>query len=105
MENQNSSKKGLIYWQGHVEAYLKSGLNQREYCRENNISYWSFNPWKRKLASQCNELYEIPTQTVQSLTSKTKQIEIIISDKIKVTIPEGFSGNTLRNVLCVLGAL
>jgi hypothetical protein len=105
MKNKRSPRKGLPYWEGHVKAYQKSGLTQREYCRQNNISYWSFNPWKRKLESESSELCEIPIQTVQSLSSETKHIEIIISEKLKVTIPESFSKSTLRDVLSVLEVL
>lgn len=105
MNNKKLSKKSQPYWQRHVEAYQESGLTQREYCRQNNISYWSFNPWKRKLESESSELCEIPIQTVQGLSSETKHIEIIISEKLKVTIPESFSKSTLRDVLSVLEVL
>lgn len=32
----------LAFWRGHSEAWKLSGLTQREYCEEHNISLKSF---------------------------------------------------------------
>jgi len=37
------------FWQGHIEAWMKTSLSQADYCRQEHISKSRFNYWKRKL--------------------------------------------------------
>jgi hypothetical protein len=103
MKSTRTAEEKAKYWETEVEAYRKSGLNQREYCRQKGISYWSFNPWKRKLENKDNKPQEIPPSLISSLSPQNKQIELILEDRIKISIPDNFSEGTLRNILNILG--
>lgn len=93
------------YWENHVKSFRKSGLSQRDYCKRNNISYWSFNPWKRKIeTSGILEFQQIPAEIIQSQTSGDKNIQIIIHNRLRITIPHDFSENALRKILQIVGA-
>ena len=105
MKKSRRSDENVKYWYSHLEAYRESGLSQREYCRRNKISYWSFNSWKRRLESNNKNLQEVPSNVVQSLSSVNNKIEIILGDRIKITIPPGFSEETLRDILHIIGVL
>lgn len=105
MKNSRSKKKSKSYWQPHVEAQSQSGLTQREYCRQNNISYWSFNSWKRKLEKETNEFHEISPDRIPDLSTDEKQIQITLKNQHIISIPNGFSKDTLRDILTVLGEL
>jgi hypothetical protein len=89
----------------HIEAYRKSGLSQKEYCRQKGISYWSFNSWKRRLESGIHKAQEIPKEIIRSLSIEYKQIELILEDRMRISIPDRFSAETLRNVLNILGKI
>lgn len=102
MKSSSSTDKGRSFWQKHVKAHANSVLTQREYCRQNNISYWSFNPWKRRIENEGFEFHEISPKIIRNLASENKQIEIIVNDAIKISVPEGFSATTLRDILHVL---
>ncbi len=39
-------------WQFHIDAWETSDLTRAEYCRQENISLWSFIDWRKKLKSQ-----------------------------------------------------
>ncbi len=39
----------LAFWRGHSEAWKLSGLTQREYCEEHNISLKCFGNWRAQL--------------------------------------------------------
>lgn len=39
------------YWQGVLETWRRSGLNQSAFCREQSVSRYAFNYWKNKLSS------------------------------------------------------
>jgi hypothetical protein len=105
MERSRTKEENRRYWQSHVEAYRKSGLSQREYCRQQGISYWSFNPWKRKLGPETKKVQEIPQDIVRSISPTAKEIELILVNGIRISIPDRFSGETLRNLLNILGTI
>lgn len=104
MKNSSSTDKGRAYWQKHVQAQAKSGLTQREYCRQNTISYWSFNPWKRRIENEVPGFHEILPAVVRPVPERGRQIEISVNGFIKISVPDGFASDTLRKVLAVLGA-
>jgi hypothetical protein len=39
----------LGYWRGHSEAWKLSGLTQKEYCEQHNISLKNFGNWRAQL--------------------------------------------------------
>ena|SRR6185437_4366169 len=39
----------LGYWRGHSEAWTLSGLTQKEYCEQHNISLKNFGNWRAPL--------------------------------------------------------
>lgn len=92
------------YWKTHIEEHRKIGLSQREYCEQKGISFWSFNPWKRKIEKEKSKLQEIPPSLVQSLSSGNREIEVILEGRIRISIPDNFSEETLKKVLNVLVA-
>ncbi|MBN2435873.1 MAG: hypothetical protein JXK07_11475 [Spirochaetes bacterium] len=97
-ENRNQ------YWQEHLKAYYTSGLSQKEYCRQEDIGYWSFNQWKRRIEGQSKtNLTEIklpvPIQpSHQVMTLKYRE-------ELTITLPLSVSGKTLREILAVLGEM
>ena len=105
MNKSKSSEDILSYWRKHVETYKRSGLSQREYCRQQGLSYWSFNPWKRKLEADITDFQEIPKELVCSLSPVNRQIELTLKDGMRISIPDGFSEDTLKSILQVLSAV
>ncbi len=105
MKDSKSKARGRSYWETHVRAYRESGLSQKEYCRQNNISYWSFNPWKRRLDTAGKGFQEVSPEIVENLQVDKEKIEIIVSDSVKVSVPSQFSEESLIKVLRVLGAV
>lgn len=39
-----------LYWESHLKNWEKSGINQSQYCRSNNLNYSVFHYWKRKFS-------------------------------------------------------
>jgi hypothetical protein len=100
MKNQDREE----YWQNHYILFKKSGLSQKAYCREKEISYWSFNPWKRRFDKKKINMsfQEVPVKFGQDKSSEEK-IEIILKDNIRISIPDNFSSETLKNLMQILG--
>lgn len=92
------------YWKNHYLLFLKSELNQREYCIQNDIKYWSFNPWKRKFdkLESATKIQELPIKLNPEKLLEDR-IEIILKENIRLSVPETFSTSTLRQIISVLG--
>ena len=43
-----SKRRGLDYWQKHLEAWDQSELTQEAYCASHGLSVKSFYRWRRK---------------------------------------------------------
>ena len=95
------------FWRFHVQEFIKSELSQREYCRRKNISYWSFNSWKRRIdkESETAGLIEIPACAVEGLPKDSGSFEIRISDSVRISIPDDFNPEDLKRILRTLGAV
>lgn len=102
----NKKEQRKNYWQKYYSAYIASGLTQREYCRQNNLCYWTFNSWKRKLEKleKPTLLQEIPFTALDKEITQG-HIEIILSDNMRLSIPDNFSSETLKRVMNTLGEL
>ncbi len=100
MSKKNSTRD---YWVKHYQSFQEAGISQREYCRTNDLCYWTFNKWKRQFeaGNKSTSLQQLP---VKYQPVKTEKIEIIINDVITVAIPDHFSENTLRRIITALRA-
>ena len=80
------------------------------YCRQKEISYWSFreNIKKRteaviKQASHSPLVKITPHLFAQPDPHSYERITIVLSEKIKLQIPDGFNKDTLQRIIDVLG--
>lgn len=99
---QNQLTKKQRYWQRHVEQWKKSGLSQAAYCRECNLNIKSFNYFKSRLKKN------LPVQFVQLPVEPVRVpsfLKLNIGSSFQIDIPDGFSQNTLTQVLQVLGGV
>jgi hypothetical protein len=89
-------------WQRHIEQWLQSGLSQAAYCRERNLKIKSFTYFKSRLKKNLPvQFVQVPVEPVQ-LPSFLK---LNIGSSFQIDIPDGFSQNTLTQVLQVLGGV
>ncbi|WP_036058461.1 hypothetical protein [Leptospira sp. P2653] len=59
-------KKTTIDWPKEFESFSKSGLSQREYCKERRLKYTTFRyHWERRLKKQDKDGFvEVPNSVV-----------------------------------------
>lgn len=92
------------YWQEKVNEYIGSGLTQREFCRQQDISYWSFNSWHRRLTAIPKEtgLVEVTDKIQATHTSPVESIEIVLQSGLRIRIPEQFNPAALALIVDTL---
>ena len=98
MSRKNSARE---FWNNHYHTFKSQEITQREYCRANNLGYWSFNKWKRQFDSE-NDTTALQQLPVKYQPVKTEKIEIILPENIAISIPEHFSENTLKKIISAL---
>ena len=99
---QNQRTKRQKYWQRHIEKWSQSGLSQVAYCRECNLKIKSFTYFKSRLKKN------LPVQFVQVPVEPVRVpsfVKLNIGSSFQIEIPDGFSQNTLTQVLQVLGGV
>ncbi len=104
--NQIKNPSKEKYWQKQVEKYSKTSMSQRAFCRNNGISYWSFNTWKRRLSENSvkKDMVEVPAKKVRGVSKVPSKIELEINQSIRVFISSGFDPDLLKNVISALVA-
>lgn len=58
-------------WNNRISEWEQSGISQRKYCKEENISYPAFQYWRKRIRIKSNQFVElkIDSDTVnQSIT-------------------------------------
>ncbi len=92
------------YWTKQVEGWRRSGLSQVEFCQEHGLSRWGFLYWRRKLLDRsAGDVSFIQVANTATLCSGSADgINIVVDDRYRVEISEGFAGATLRRLLDIL---
>ncbi len=96
---QNQQTKKQKCWQRHIKKCSRSGLSQAAYCREYNLKIKSFTYFKSILKKNLPvQFVQVPVETVRVHSF----LKLNVSSSFQVEIPDGFSQNTLTQVLQVL---
>lgn len=90
------------FWKAHIDQWSQSDLSQIEYCRQNDLISHRFTYWKRKFEHQ-----HLPVEFVQIPDSAPvfPGLKLNIGPGLQIEIPDGFSTNTLDQVLKTLNIL
>ena len=90
------------FWEQHIQSWRASGLTQTEYQRRNNLPKWQFVYWKKKIdkliVSDEMALVPIPLPSA----SNTTPLSLIVNDRYRIEISEGFQPTVLEQVLEVV---
>ncbi len=92
------------FWKDHIQRFVKSGQSRRQYCQVENLSYWSFRDWQKKIEITPEEkLVKVSRRFHPQKNDEQTSIEILVADKVSIRIPRSFDGQLLRDVLNELG--
>ena len=110
---KSSKQEKRQIWQNHVKAYSSSNLTQKAYCFQHDISYWSFNSWKRRLKKETvtSQFIEIPRNIKENLgikqlhSEQLTNFEIILNNGLKIKIPDNFNPIQLKQIIKYAGEI
>lgn len=93
---------GQRFWEAHINAQAKSGMTRAEYCRQQNLSYWAFDYWKRKCREKNPAVSFVPVRVQQDYPPKINHSSPVLkidTGRFKVEVPDYFSSETLGRIL------
>ena len=100
------NRKKEEYWRSHIQAWKKSGLKQIDYCRKNNLSRHRFTYWKCKCNKKSESMTFIPVLSKSSwmptIINNTAPLKVLIRDRYRVEVGDGFSTDTLSKLIHTL---
>lgn len=100
------SYKKQRFWEKHIKLWKQGSLTQAEYCRQNNLKIKSFGYWKRRLKELTEEIRFVPVRFDLPDTEKPgTSLKVAVNGRYCIEVPDGFSSNTLKQVLRVLEAV
>jgi len=103
-EEKNKERKE--FWRSHIKGWEESGLTQIEYCNRHELSRHRFTYWKCKRDKESRPvtfmpIFQNPMQSYPT-TNQSIPINLIIRDRYRIEIGDGFSPHTLGQILHTL---
>jgi len=86
------------FWSKHIRHFRQSGLSQKRYCEQENLSYWSFRTWYYKRDPEAAENKFIKVINFKPEEKPASKIILSLSEKIKIELDENISEDILRRI-------
>ena len=99
-----SKEEKIAFWQEHIARWRESGLSQVIYCRENNLNKNAFTWRKRSLEGKVKtRITKVSSKTVSEITNRQPPLELMINEKLRITVDRDFDPELLQRLLKTLG--
>jgi len=93
------------YWKEQIEAWQGSGLQQTEYCRQNNLKYHRFTYWKEKLIRPAEPpvcLVEVPFEQTIPPRASSGSLGLVLANGYRIEVDRDFDPVALKQLIHVL---
>jgi len=95
---QVSTSKAQL-WGERVEQWRQSGLSMRAYCRQERISFNGLRYWKAKEPQPAESRRAVKLSIAAPAVSCGRVIEVVVAERFRVRVPEGFQSGELERVV------
>ena len=88
----------------HVEAWRASGQTQKQYCEQHGLSRSTLAYWSSKINSENepDDFLEIHHGGRAWAPDASGMVELVVNDRYRVRIGEGFSPEAVKRLLDVI---
>lgn len=101
-EKQIIQEEKKQFWQDHLQACRRSGLNQSEYCRRQRLNKDAYFYWKKKLSQDSSPLSLVPVPVKINLAPTRKPLVVVIDNRYRIEVSGDFESATLDKVVRTL---
>ncbi len=78
-----TSSDKAAYWQQHFTVWQQSGLSQRDYCQQHQLTFSSFGYWRKRL----KEKGRSPSKLVPVSIKPSSTIVISLPSGVRIEAP------------------
>jgi hypothetical protein len=93
------------YWKDMIDKWQASGKSMAEFCRDENLSYWTFRDWKGRFLKPAkvseNGLVKLNLMKEQK---KSSTIEVLVGPS-RILVPRHFDESHLIRIVKSLRAI
>lgn len=99
------------YWQGHIEAWVRSGLSQAHFCKARSLALSTFQYWRKKIGHsnparpRFYPLAVMPSCGARNEVSPDVLRVVLGSRRFVLEIGDDFSEEVLKKVIIALEQL
>jgi len=96
------------YWQGQINDWKASGLNQKKFCQSRSLALSTFCYWKSKtnrIESLTQKFYPLTVPVLSGNSSDAGLILLVGSKQFQVQIKKDFSATELKRLITTLEAI
>ena len=104
------------HWQAQIAAWERSGLTQAEYCRRQGLNPSLFGTWKHRLGLAAPPgdgevefvgfpLVAMDERSTGAAAAPASSLTLVVDDRFRVEIGDGFAAATLARVVQTLQGL
>lgn len=86
----SSTEKGAL-WQTHIHAWKESGLSQRAFCHQNQLSYSTFGYWRTRL----NRISRDRRKLIPVALTAPATLNIYLPSGVRIETPAHLLGQLL----------
>ncbi len=120
-----------VYWRGHIQSWISSGLTQVDFCQQHELSLPAFRWWRWKLKQEDaenealstpqessgqsmrlvpvrvveRELAGLPAPRVSASGERATTFEVLLESGTCIRVPEDFDAESLGRLLRTLEAV
>jgi hypothetical protein len=94
------------YWEEMLWRWETSGLSQVEFCRQNELNRHRFTYWKRRIRKSAQTVPFVELGSLPNLSGvygpKGATFGLILEERFRIEIPDGFNPVTLEQLIRTL---
>ena len=87
-----------VMWTERIAAQAASGLSGRSWCAREDVSYWSFMQWRRRLGGETSGERPLSWVRVWPVEADASAVRIWIGAAL-IEVGAGFDAGVLRRVV------
>lgn len=97
------------FWKEQIHSWQESGLTQKEYCRQHNLTQCQLSYWKRRFVKPDQPVSLVQVNMKANLHSgqrpPTSSLRLVIGNQYRIELDRDFDPVTLQQLLFTLKQL
>jgi len=86
------------FWSNHIMYFKRSGLSQKKYCEQENLSYWSFRTWYYKTPAEKQVSKFIKLSSPCTEEKPAAKITMFLREKVRIEFDDSITEEILRKI-------